>query len=59
MMTQSYGWNQQRLQHSQNNNKIGYSETRTVSAQSVLNTYSNAAVHTGVLELEFSSVQVL
>jgi len=34
---------------------IGCSETRTVSAQLVL----NAAVHDGVRELEFSSVQFM
>jgi len=41
---------------------IGCSETRTASARSVLKTcdmYSNAAVHTGDRELEFSSVHVL
>jgi len=32
---------------------IGCSETRTVSARLVL-VFSNAAVHTGVRELEFS-----
>jgi len=41
----------------QRHDLIDCSESRMVSAQPVLNTYSNAAVHSGVRQIEFRLVQ--